>query len=98
MSDPNLTHALATKTPYQVTFIGGRVGRCVDTLDLRALANGSDELAECIWRHIAPCVVSRECDIQVDLEHMNGFVFEGLSTIAKFTIKRGRRTAEGVTF
>jgi hypothetical protein len=74
------------KKLFIVTFTDRRVGRCYNVSPLTARAFDADDLAEKIWHHIAPCVVTRECDIQVDLTRKNGLIMEGIMTIAKFTL------------
>jgi hypothetical protein len=74
------------KRLYVVTFKDRRVGRCFNVSPLQTRASDADNLAEQIWYHVAPCVVSGTADVQVDLANKSGAIYEGLMTIAKFTI------------
>jgi hypothetical protein len=71
---------------FVVTFKDRRVGRCYNVSPLQTRATDADDLAEKIWYHVAPCLVSGRADIQVDLVNKSGVIFEGLMTVAKFTI------------
>jgi hypothetical protein len=71
---------------YVIIFKDRRVGRCFNVSPLRTRAFDADDLAEKIWYHIAPCVVSGTADIQVDLTSRSGAIYEGIVTIAKFDV------------
>lgn len=81
------------KKLFVVTFRDRRVGRCYNVTPLQVRATDADDLAEKIWYHIAPCVVSGTADIQVDLANGTGVIFEGLMTISKFRVSEVGRAS-----
>lgn len=86
MSDFIIDGLRPTRALFIVTFNDRRVGRCFNVGPLTARAADADDLAQRIWHYVAACVVSGTCDIQVDLANKSGVIYEGVMTIAKFTI------------
>lgn len=73
---------------YRVSFQDNRIGRHHDVEPLTAGANDADDLAKQIYDYARPRLGSRDVEVAVDLEQMNGVILCGFRPGARFTIEQ----------
>lgn len=74
-------------TNYTVTF--ERIGRERNLPPLVVEADGPDHLAEVVYHHARPHLVSRDVEVVVDLGAGTGQIFCGFNNGGTFTVAAG---------
>lgn len=72
---------------YTVAFT--RIGRSHDVAPLSVGARDADHLAEQIYRYARPHLRSRDVDVLVDLDKMQGWITVGFNNGGDFAIEAG---------
>jgi hypothetical protein len=71
-------------TTYRVTF--DRVGRNHSVDPITATVDGVNHLAEVIYQHARPHLMSRDVEVVVDLDQGTGMVLAGFRNGGTFTV------------